>query len=77
MGSNNNRINKLLREHMVGADDVLDALNLLNRAAVRMGDRGIAGAADVRRIHDELVQVKLLMIEIYKRRKGGSDERDD
>jgi hypothetical protein len=58
--------NKAIRAYCVGGDDLLDALELVNRLATRLRERGIAGANDAQLALDMLIVVRELMLEFLR-----------
>jgi hypothetical protein len=63
-----NRRNKMLRENMVGADDLLDAIPLVHRLHERLLDRGLAGTAEAAEALNALERLRSLMLELADRK---------
>lgn len=66
-----NRENRILRQHMVGADDLLDSIPLVHRLHERLQDRGLAGVNEAREALDALERLRGLMLEVLSRRDFG------
>ena len=62
-------LNTAIRRHMVGGDDLLDSMELVNRLVTRLRERGLAGQDEAQRALDELNALRDLMVEIVQRRE--------
>lgn len=60
--------NAAIRKMQVGGDDLLDALNLVDRLYVRLKERDLPGQREAKMALDSLVQLRDLMDEIIKGR---------
>ena len=69
MASPNERDNRRLRDTMVGADDLLDALRHTHRLVSRLRDRGLAGVAEAQAAHDALIALRGLMVGLMRGRR--------
>ena len=52
--------NAAIRRWLVGGDDLLDSIELVNRLVSRLRDRGLAGAEESQEALDRLLEVRKL-----------------
>lgn len=60
-GNRRDAVNRAIRAELVGGDDCLDALNLVDRLARRLTDRGLAGGDEAQEALDSLRSVRAIM----------------
>jgi hypothetical protein len=63
-----NAYNRAIRSELVGGDDLLDAMERVERLVSRLSDRDLAAVAAADRALEALREVKAVMIGIIRRR---------
>ncbi len=71
------RQNVLIRKHVVGGDDVLDAIALVHRVRERLDERDLAGQTEAREAYDALERLRAFMYEIARERVKNNREITD
>jgi hypothetical protein len=67
-------INVAIRASVVGGDDVLDALELTDRLARRLGERKLAGHALAQQAHTALQELRDVMAQVVFEKYEGEQQ---
>lgn len=63
-------VNAAIRAELVGGDDLLDAMERVDRLAARLRERGLAGAAEAQAALDQLRACREVLSEVIAARYG-------
>lgn len=67
---NRQRYNAAIRAEMVGGDDLLDAMELVNRLMTRLRERGLAGIEEAQQALDALDDLRELQCDLIRDKHG-------
>ena len=62
--------NRAIRAELVGGDDLLDAMELVDRIARRLGERNLAGSQVAQDALDSLRDLRQVMSDVIAKRYG-------